>query len=117
MSFYPNDGGRPLREGNITMTQALLSVQIIPKTVDGADVIPYVDRAIAVIKESGVNYIVGPLETTMEGDFDQLLGILKRMNEAMFEMGSPSVISQVKLLVGGEHASMARLLEKYPDGK
>jgi uncharacterized protein (TIGR00106 family) len=99
------------------MTQALLSVQILPKTKNGEDVIPYVDRAIEIIKESGVSYRVGPLETTMEGEFDELLGILKRMNEAMFEMGSPSVMSQVKLLVGGPHASMERLLQKYPDGK
>jgi len=99
------------------MTQALLSVQIMPKTKDGGDVIPYVDRAIEIIKESGVAYRVGPLETTMEGEFDELLAILKRMNEAMFEMGSPSVLSQVKLLVGGPHASMERLLAKYPDGQ
>lgn len=99
------------------MTQALLSVQIMPKTKDGGDVIPYVDRAIEIIKESGVAYRVGPLETTMEGEFDELLAILKRINEAMFEMGSPSVLSQVKLLVGGPHASMERLLAKYPDGQ
>ncbi|TJY43239.1 thiamine-binding protein [Cohnella pontilimi] len=99
------------------MAKALLSVQIIPKTNGGEDVIPYVDRAIAIIKESGVNYLVGPLETTMEGEFDELLAVLKRMNEAMFEMGCPSVISQVKLLVGGPNASIERLLEKYPDGK
>ena len=99
------------------MTQALLSVQIMPKTKDGEDVIPYVDRAIEIIKESGVAYRVGPLETTMEGEFDELLAILKRMNEAMFAMGSPSVMSQVKLLVGGPHASMERLLAKYPDGQ
>jgi len=99
------------------MTQALLSVQIIPKTKNGEEVIPYVDRAIEIIKQSGVAYRVGPLETTMEGDFDELLAILKRMNEAMFAMGSPSVMSQVKLLVGGPHASMDRLLAKYPDGQ
>lgn len=100
------------------MAQALLSVQILPKTNDGEDVIPYVDRAIEVIKQSGVRYLVGPLETTMEGELDELLAILKRMNEAMFEMGSRSVISQVKLLVDREQsASMARLLQKYPDGQ
>jgi uncharacterized protein (TIGR00106 family) len=100
------------------MAQALLSIQILPKTKSGEDVIPYVDRAIEIIKDSGVPYRVGPLETTMEGDLDQLLDIVKRMNAAMFELGSPSVLSQIKLLVDGErNASMARLLEKYPDGK
>ncbi|MBB6675506.1 thiamine-binding protein [Cohnella nanjingensis] len=101
------------------MAQALLSVQILPKPAQpGDDTHLYVDRAIEIIKSSGVSYRVGPLETTMEGDFDQLLDILKQMNLAMFELGSPSVLSQVKLLVdGGDNASMARLLQKYPDGK
>ncbi len=100
------------------MAQALLSIQILPKVNPGEDVIPYVDRAIAIIKESGVAYRVGPMETTMEGDLDELMAIVKRMNDAMFEMGSPSVLSQIKLSVNraGE-ASMARLLAKYPDGK
>jgi len=99
------------------MTQALLSVQILPRTPGGEDVIPYVDRAIGIIRESGVKYRVGPLETTMEGDMDQLLAILKKMNEAMLEMGCESVLSQVKLLAGGPLASIDKLLEKYPDGR
>ncbi|WP_256761600.1 thiamine-binding protein [Cohnella sp. WQ 127256] len=100
------------------MAQALLSIQIIPRVNPGEEVIPYVDRAIEIIKASGVLYRVGPLETTMEGDLDQLLDIVKQMNTAMFEKGSPSVMSQIKLVVDGqEGASMARLLQKYPDGQ
>ncbi|MGG1311277.1 MULTISPECIES: thiamine-binding protein [Cohnella] len=101
------------------MAQALLSIQILPKTKpEDTDVYPYVDRAIEIIKASGVPYRVGPLETTMEGDLDTLLDIVKQMNAAMFELGSPSVLSQIKLLVDREDgASMARLLQKYPDGQ
>lgn len=100
------------------MAQALLSIQILPKVNPGEDIIPYVDRAIEIIKESGVPYRVGPLETTMEGDLDELIGIVKRMNEAMFERGSPSVLSQIKLVVDSkQNASIARQLQKYPDGQ
>jgi uncharacterized protein YqgV (UPF0045/DUF77 family) len=100
------------------MAQALLSIQILPKVNAGEEVIPYVDRAIEIIKASGVLYRVGPLETTMEGDLDHLLDIVKQMNAAMFEMGSPSVMSQIKLVVDGqEGASIARQLQKYPDGQ
>lgn len=100
------------------MAQALLSIQILPKVNPGEDIIPYVDRAIEIIKESGVPYRVGPLETTMEGDLDELIGIVKRMNEAMFELGSPSVLSQIKLVVDSkQNASIARQLQKYPDGQ
>lgn len=100
------------------MAQALLSIQILPKVKPGEEVIPYVDRAIEIIKASGVTYRVGPLETTMEGELDQLIDIVKQMNAAMFEKGSPSVMSHIKLVVDGqEGASIARQLQKYPDGQ
>jgi uncharacterized protein (TIGR00106 family) len=95
------------------MANALVSIQILPRTNDGEDIIPYVDRAIQVIHDSGVKYLVGPLETTMEGELDELLRIVKKMNEAMIEKGSPSVISQVKIYFNPEGASMDKLTEKY----
>lgn len=96
------------------MANALVSIQILPKTPQGEDVIPYVDRAIAIIQASGVKYRVGPLETTMEGDLGRLLDIVKEMNEEMIRSGAPNVISQVKILYAPEDgASMERLLEKY----
>jgi uncharacterized protein (TIGR00106 family) len=95
------------------MANTLLSIQIIPKTKNGEDVIPFVDHAIEVIHQSGVKYRVGPLETTMEGELDQLLDIVKEMNQAMIEMGSPNVISQVKIYYNPEGASMDALTEKY----
>lgn len=96
------------------MANALVSVQILPKTKNNEAIIPYVDRAIAVIQESGVKYRVGPLETTMEGDLGQLLSIVQQMNDAMIEMGSANVISQIKILYDpNSGASMDKLTEKY----
>lgn len=96
------------------MANALVSIQILPKTPNGEDVIPYVDRAIEVIEASGVPYRVGPLETTMEGDLGRLLDIVKQMNEEMIRIGAPNVISQVKILYApADGASMERLVAKY----
>ncbi|MFD2670618.1 MTH1187 family thiamine-binding protein [Marinicrinis sediminis] len=95
------------------MANALVSIQIIPKTKDGEDVIPYVDRAIEIIHQSGIKYEVHPLETTMEGELSDCMNIIQRMNEAMIEMGSPNVISQVKIYYNPEGASMDVLTEKY----
>ena len=95
------------------MTNALVSIQIIPKTPNGEDVIPYVDAAISVIEEAGVPYQVSPLETTMEGNLTDLLGIVQKMNEKMMEKGSISVISQVKIFYKPDGASMDKLTEKY----
>lgn len=95
------------------MKNSLISIQIIPKTKDGENVIPYVDEAIKVIQDSGVKYEVHPLETTMEGNLHELLAIIEQMNERMIEIGSSNVISQVKILYQPTGITMNTLTEKY----
>lgn len=95
------------------MANSLVSIQIIPKTPNGENVIPYVDRAIEIIKQSGVKYQVNPLETTMEGDMGELLRVIERMNEEMVEMGCVSVIAQVKICYKPSGITMNELTEKH----
>ncbi|WP_374721171.1 thiamine-binding protein [Peribacillus tepidiphilus] len=92
------------------MANSLVSVQIIPK---GENVIPLVDEAIKIIHDSGVKYEVHPLETTMEGELSQLLSIIEKMNQRMVELGSPNVITQVKILYQPKGITMETLTEKY----
>lgn len=95
------------------MANTLLSLQIIPRTPDNDDVIPYVDRAIALIAEAGVKYRVGPLETTMEGELSQLLDVVRKVNDEMVAMNCPSVISQIKIYHNEQGASISGLTGKY----
>lgn len=95
------------------MANALVSIQIIPKTNNEEDTIPYVDAAIAVIAVSGVKYEVHPLETTMEGDLPQLFEVIEKMNAKMTELGCESIISQIKVFYKHDGATMAELTEKY----
>lgn len=95
------------------MANALLSIQIIPRPPGNDDVIPLVDRAIALIADSGVKFRVGPLETTMEGELGHLLEIVRKLSDEMIELGCPSVISQVKIYQTPTGVSMDRLTQKY----
>lgn len=52
------------------MKDTLMSIQIIPKTPNNDNVIPYVDEAIKIIDESGMHFRVGPLETTVQGKYE-----------------------------------------------
>ncbi|ASS95873.1 MULTISPECIES: thiamine-binding protein [Bacillales] len=92
------------------MANSLISIQIIPK---GENVIPMVDEAIKIIEESGVKYEVHPLETTMEGELSELFAVIEKMNVRMIEIGSPNVISQVKILYQPSGITMDTLTEKY----
>ncbi|AHC18089.1 MTH1187 family thiamine-binding protein [Paenibacillus sp. SEL3] len=95
------------------MANTLLSIQVIPKTPNNEDSYPYVDKAIEVIQRSGVKHQVNPLDTTMEGELDELLKVVKEMHEALTEAGSPSVISQIKIAHNPQGISMNKLTEKY----
>lgn len=92
------------------MANSLISIQIIPK---GENVIPMVDEAIKIIEESGVKYEVHPLETTMEGELSELFAVIEKMNVRMIEIGSPNVISQVKIFYQPSGITMDTLTEKY----
>ncbi|SFJ17412.1 thiamine-binding protein [Thermoflavimicrobium dichotomicum] len=95
------------------MPNTLLSIQIIPRTPNGESVIPYVDRAIEIIDQSGVPYRVGPLETTMEGELEELLAIVKQINDEMVKMGCDSVLAQVKIYHHVHGTSISELTKKY----
>ncbi|UOQ50593.1 MTH1187 family thiamine-binding protein [Gracilibacillus caseinilyticus] len=96
------------------MAEALVSIQIIPKTPNGEESIPFVDEAISIIDQSDVNYHVGPLETTMEGELSELFAVIEKMNQRMHQLNCPSVISQVKIYSRQDRqASMTELTKKY----
>ena len=58
------------------MANINISLQVIP-AVSEERIYPVVDKVIELIDKSGVNYEVGPMETTMEGEMDQLLEIVR----------------------------------------
>jgi len=88
-----------------------VSVQVIPM-VD--DVYPVVDEAIEAIRNSGVKYEVGPLETTLEGDdLDQLLEVAKSAHRACFEAGAEKVVTIIKIADALEGTSIEGKVGKY----
>lgn len=75
---------------------ASVAIQVLPK-VEGEETIRIVDEVIAYIKSTGLNMFVGPFETTIEGDYDELMEIVKRCQLICIEQGAPSVMSYVKI--------------------
>ena len=88
-----------------------LSLQVIPK-VDG-DVYAVVDHAIQVIQESGVKYEVGPMETTMEGELDVLLEIVKKAQDACIAAGATRVMTIVKIDYVPGGVTIGEKINKY----
>ena len=61
---------------------ALLEFSITPLGA-GESVSSYVARAVDVVDSSGLDYRLHAMGTVVEGDLDQLLGVLKRAIEAV----------------------------------
>lgn len=51
----------------------------------GESVSLYVSRSIEIIDRSGVPYKLGPMGTCLEGDWDQVFGVIKKCYERMSE--------------------------------
>jgi uncharacterized protein (TIGR00106 family) len=45
----------------------------------------YVSRAVGIIEKSGLAYKLGPMGTSIEGDWDAILGVITECLEAMSE--------------------------------
>lgn len=76
--------------------EASIAIQVLPD-VAGEEVIRVVDSVIAYIKSTGLSTFVGPFETTVEGDFETLMEIVKESQKICIREGAPSVASYVKI--------------------
>ena len=89
-----------------------VSLQVIP-VVEEERIYPVVDKVIEYIKASGVKYEVGAMETTMEGELDKLLDIVKKAQEICVEQGAARVVSIVKIDYKAEGVTMNEKTYKY----
>lgn len=76
---------------------ASVAIQVLPNVVDNDELIRIVDEAIAYIKSFGLHTVVGAFETTVEGDYDTLMDIVKGCSRICVEAGAPGVMTYVKI--------------------
>lgn len=78
--------------------QASVAIQVLPGVQNTNELVRIVDEVIDYIKSTGLNYYVGPFETTIEGEsYDQLMDIVKECQHVAVRAGAPSVSAYVKI--------------------
>ena len=78
------------------LKEVFLAFQVIPRVKEGNN-FEVVDKAIEVVKNANVPYQVGAMETTMKGELDYLLEVVKRAQQACYEAGALEVITNIKI--------------------
>ncbi|MCT4403436.1 thiamine-binding protein [Leuconostoc falkenbergense] len=92
-----------------------IAVQVLPMTANENDVIKIVDHVIAYIDASGVNYQVGAFESTLEGDYDQLMSLLAQLPKVAAEITDIPVMvySKINMATTGDVLTIAKKTDKY----
>lgn len=89
-----------------------VSLQVIPN-VEEERIYPVVDKVIEYIASTGVKYEVSAMETTMEGELNFLLEIVKNAQDICIKEGAKRVCSMVKIDYKQEGVTMDEKIKKY----
>ena len=76
---------------------ASVAIQVLPSVQDEDEVIRIVDEVIDYIKSTGYSYYVGPCETSIEGDYEGLMEIVKNCQIVAAKAGCPAMNTYVKI--------------------
>jgi len=80
------------------MHNSSISFQILPRTKSDKKMIKIIDQVIKMVRQSGVSYEVGPMETTMEGNLETLFQIVKKAQYLCIKEGAENVFTNVKII-------------------
>jgi len=76
--------------------QVNIALQVIPISATRA-AYDIIDDAIAVIRDSGLNYRVCPFETVIEGPYDRIMETVGKVQEHCFACGADELLVYVKI--------------------
>jgi uncharacterized protein YqgV (UPF0045/DUF77 family) len=73
-----------------------LAFQVIPRAKNMNN-FELVDKAIEIVKKSGVPFQVSAMETTMKGHLNELLEIVKKAQQTCLDFGAVEVLTNIKI--------------------
>lgn len=99
------------------MKPVAVSFEVLPGGLaEQADVYAAVDAAIAVVQRSGLRHLVNPMETTIEGDYDTVMGVIREAQEAVLAAGASRVFTLIKVDYNPQGSGIDEKLANYRQG-
>lgn len=96
--------------------KASVAIQVLPKAESDEELVSIVDEVIDYIRSSGLNYYVGPFETTIEGEsYDELMEIVADCQKVAIQAGAKSVSAYIKVVYNpdGEVLTIDQKVSKH----
>jgi uncharacterized protein (TIGR00106 family) len=73
-----------------------LAIQVLPRS-ETAGTYQLVDEAIRIVGESGLKYQVCPFETVIEGDYNTIMEVVRKVQEGCFAAGADELLVNIKI--------------------
>lgn len=99
------------------MVIADIAVMPLVPAVSEDELYKQVDAAIDYIKSSGLKYEIGAMSTTVEGEYDEVLDLIKKVHRIPFEVGSERVITVVRIDEKKGGLTIDEKLKNHPDDR
>ena len=99
--------------------KASVAIQTLPAMENDEELVRVVDEVIDYIRAQGLNYYVGPFETTIEGEnYDQLMDIVRECQHVAIRAGAPKVSAYIKVVYEpeGEILTIDKKVTKHHQG-
>ncbi len=102
-------------ENKVNEINASVAIQVLPNLMEKGEVIRVVDEVIAYIRSKNLKMNVGPFETTVEGNYEELMEIVKECQIIAVKAGAEGVMSYVKINYKpkGELLTIEEKISKY----
>ncbi|MGQ9548999.1 MAG: thiamine-binding protein [Roseiflexus sp.] len=96
------------------MATITVSFEVLPGGLpDKAATYAAVDAAIAVVAASGLTYRVGPMETTIEGEYDDIMTVIRQAQEAVLAAGATRVFTLIRVDYDPHGSTIAEKMANY----
>lgn len=89
------------------------TIQVVPLTnIEAA--FPVIDSAIALIQNSGIKYTVGAFETTLEGEYEAMQALVRKVEDFCYGQKELQFLVYTKLhLCGGKDVTTQEKTAKF----
>ncbi len=76
---------------------AVVEVSITPLGTSDPSVSRYVAGCLRIVRETGLKYQLTPMGTILEGDLDEIVRVIRTMQESVFAAGAERVSTLIKI--------------------
>ncbi len=78
------------------MAHVIIEVSFVPLGA-GVSLSPFVAEALKLIRESGLPFEFHSMGTNVEGEWEEVMALVRRCQDRLFEMGAPRVSTSLKI--------------------